>query len=138
MFVGKKEAREICNQIDKVVLEIKDIQSSIDRTSDKIDNELNSCGRELMNAQTTLKEIQPLVESLVNQVGSNAPDHIKVLVGTIADSIMGKVNNTLNNLAEVQKNVKDVDKLTDEIDNLTDSINRKLAEIDAITDKMQK
>lgn len=138
MFVGKKEAREICNQIDKVVLEIKDIQSSIDRTSDKIDNELNSCGRELMNAQTTLKEIKPLVESLVNQVGSNAPDHIKVLVGTIADSIMGKVNNTLNNLAEVQKNVKDVDKLTDEIDNLTDSINRKLAEIDAITDKMQK
>ncbi|WNS80192.1 hypothetical protein RRU94_22160 [Domibacillus sp. DTU_2020_1001157_1_SI_ALB_TIR_016] len=137
MFKSKSSVREIGNNIDKVLVEIKDIQSDIDRSSDKIDNELNSCSRELINAQTTLGEIQPLIDSLVAQVGKDAPDHIKVLVGTISDGITGKVRNTLNNLAEVQKNVKDVDKLTDEIDTLTDRINNKVKEIDDITDKVQ-
>ncbi|ASJ55979.1 hypothetical protein AA984_10040 [Brevibacillus formosus] len=138
MFMGKGTVRELGNQIDKVLGDIKDIQAEIDRDSDKIDNELNSCSRELINAQTTLGEIQPLIESLVAQVGQNAPDHIKVLVGTIADGITGKVKNTLNNLAEVQKNVKDVDKLTDAIDGHTDKIAQKVKEIDSITDKVQK
>ena len=54
MIISKSTAREAGNKIDKVLGEIKDIQANIDRSSDKIDNELNSCSRELINAQTTL------------------------------------------------------------------------------------
>ncbi|MGF9821637.1 hypothetical protein [Brevibacillus agri] len=51
MLVGKGAVREMANDIDKVVREIDQItQSKIDRVSDKIDSELNSCGRELTNA----------------------------------------------------------------------------------------
>lgn len=138
MFVKKSAARELGNKIDKVLLDIKDIQAEIDRSSDKIDNELNSCSRELINAQTTLNEIQPLVQTLVAQVATDAPPHIQVLVGSIADGITGKVTNTLNNLSEVQRNVKDVDQLTDQIDNLTDEINKKVQEIDTLTDTVQE
>lgn len=138
MFVGKGAMRELGNEIDKILLEVKDVQANIDRTSDKIDNELNSCARELINAQTTLGEIQPLIQTLQAQVAQDAPPHIQVLVGTIVDGITGKVTNTLSNLAEVQRNVKDVDKLTDEIDTLTDMISKKVADIDTLTDRVQK
>ncbi|WP_155592118.1 hypothetical protein [Lysinibacillus cavernae] len=137
MFIGKGTAREIGNKIDKVLNEIKDIQANIDRSSDKIDNELNSCSRELINAQTTLNEIRPLVDMLLAQVGQEAPPHVKAMLDSVAMGITGKVDNTLNNLAEVQRNVKDVDKLTDEIDGFTDNVSKKVTEIDELTDKIQ-
>lgn len=137
MIISKSTAREAGNKIDKVLGEIKDIQANIDRSSDKIDNELNSCSRELINAQTTLTEIQPQVDMLLAQVGQDAPPHVKAMLESVAMGITGKVQNALNNLAEVQRNVKDVDKLTDEIDTFTDNVNKKITEIDELTDKLQ-
>lgn len=139
MIVGKGAVRELCNEIDKVMREIDQItQSKIDRVADKIDAELNSCGRELTNANNTLNQVKPLVDRLVQQVGGNAPDHVQVLVQSITTEIMSKVVGALNNLAEVQKNIKDVDNFTNEIDDLTDQIDKLTNKIDDITDKYQK
>lgn len=139
MIVGKGSVRELCNEIDKVAHEIKDItQAQIDRTADKIDAELNSCGRELTNAQNNLNQIKPLAERLVQQVGASAPDHIQVLVGSIVTEIMSKVVGSIDNLREVQKNIQDVDKYTNEIDGLTDEVGKLTKKIDSITDKYQK
>lgn len=139
MFVGKGSVRELCHEIDKKLREIDQItQSKIDRVSDKIDAELESCGRELTTAQETLAQIQPLVDRLVKQIGGNAPDHIQVLVGSIATEIMSKVNSVTRCVTGVQKNIKDVDQYTNEIDALTDAIDKVTNQIDAITDKHQK
>lgn len=139
MLVGKGAVRELCNEIDKEVRKINSItQSDIDRTSDRIDSELNSCGRELSNASSTLSQIKPLVDRLVEQVGGNAPDAVQVLVGSICTEIMSKVNSSTGNIVEVQKNIKDVDKLTDSIDSLTDDISDIVKKIDDITDRYQK
>ncbi|MFS0871018.1 hypothetical protein [Paenibacillus xylanilyticus] len=139
MLVGKGAVREMSNDIDKVIREIDQItQSKIDRVSDKIDSELNSCGRELANAATTLSQIKPLIDRLVAQVGQDAPDHVQVLVTSIAQEVMSKVIATSGNIDEVQKNIKDVDKLTNEIDSLTDEIDKLTDKIDEITDKYQK
>ncbi|CAH1222054.1 MULTISPECIES: hypothetical protein [unclassified Paenibacillus] len=139
MFVGKGSVREMSNDIDRVIREIDQItQSKIDRVSDKIDSELNSCGRELSNAATTLTQIRPLIDRLVAQVGQDAPDHVQVLVTSIAQEVMSKVIAAGGNIEEVQKNIKDVDKLTDEIDSLTDEIDKLTNKIDEITDKYQK
>lgn len=139
MFVGKGAVREMANDIDKVIREIDQLtQSKIDRVADKIDSELNSCGRELTNAAATLSQIKPLIDRLVGQVGQNAPDHVQVLVTSIAQEVMSKVIAATGNIDEVQRNIKDVDKLTDEIDNLTDEIDKLTNKIDEITDKYQK
>jgi ubiquinone biosynthesis protein UbiJ len=139
MFVGKGAVREMANEIDKVVRDIDQLtQSKIDRVSDKIDAELASCGRELVNAQNTLTQIKPLADRLVQQVGSNAPDHVQVLVQSIVTEIMSKVTGSIGNLQEVQKNIKDVDQYTDQIDKLTDEIDVLTNKIDDITDKYQK
>jgi uncharacterized coiled-coil DUF342 family protein len=139
MFASKGSVRELCNEIDKVIRDIDQItQSKIDRVSDKIDAELNSCGRELTNASNTLGQIKPLADRLVQQVGANAPDHVQVLVGSIVTEIMSKVVSTVSNITEVQKNIKDVDRYTDEIDRLTDEIDELTDKVDAITDKYQK
>lgn len=139
MIVGKGAVREMSNDIDKVIREIDIItQSKIDRVSDKIDSELNSCGRELTNAAMTLSQIKPLIDRLVAQVGQNAPDHVQVLVTSISQEVMSKVVAASGNIDEVQKNIKDVDKLTNEIDSLTDEIDKLTNKIDDITDKYQK
>jgi methyl-accepting chemotaxis protein len=138
MIVGKGAVREMANEIDKVALQINEItQSKIDRVSDKIDSELNSCGRELTNAKNTLIQVRPLVERLVQQVGANAPDHVQVLVQSITTEIMSKVLGSIDNLDEVQKNIKDVDNLTNTIDSLTDEVSALTKKIDSITDKYQ-
>lgn len=139
MLVGKGAVREMANEIDKVIKQIDQVtQSKIDRLADNIDSELKSCGRELTNTESTLGQIKPLVDRLVEQVGVNAPDHVQVLVQSISQEIMSKVISSLGNLTEVQKNIKDVDKLTDQIDDLTDEIDGLTDTIDKITDRYQK
>lgn len=139
MFIGKGAVREMANEIDKVIKEIDQVtQSKIDRLADSIDSELKSCGRELTNTESTLHQIKPLIDRLVDQVGVNAPDHVQVLVQSISQEVMSKVSTSLGNLTEVQKNIKDVDKLTDQIDQLTDDIDDLTDKIDKITDKYQK
>lgn len=138
MFVGKGAVREMANEVDKVIKEIDQVtQSKIDRLADSIDSELKSCGRELSSTESTLHQIKPLIDRLVDQVGVNAPDHVQVLVQSISQEVMSKVTTSLGNLAEVQKNIKDVDKLTDQIDGLTDDIDELTDKIDKITDRYQ-
>ena len=138
IFVSKKDARSVGNEIDKVIKEIDQItQSEIDRVCDKIDAELNSCGRELSNSIKTLQQIKPLLDRLVQQVGVNAPDHVQVLVQSIAQEISSKVSTSIDNQEEVRKNIKDVDKYTNEVDLLTDKIDELTNKIDLITDKFQ-
>ena len=74
---------------------------------------------------------------LLALVGQDVPPHVKAMLESVAMGITGKVQNALNNLAEVQRNVKDIDKLTDEIDTFTDNVNKKITEIDELTDKLQ-
>lgn len=137
-IVGKKQAREVGNEIDKILRDIDMItQSEIDRVCDRIDAELNSCGRELGNSVKTLQQIKPLVDRLVQQVGQNAPDHVQVLVGSICQEIMSKVVSSMDCQAEVQRNIQDVDKYTDQIDQLTDKIDGLTDQIDQLTDKYQ-
>lgn len=138
LFVGKKEARALGNDIDKVIRDIDQItQSEIDRVCDKIDAELNSCGRELSNSIKTLAQIKPLLDRLAQQVGMNAPDNVQVLVQSICQEISSKVATSIDNQEEVRKNIKDVDKYTDEIDHLTDQIDDLTNKIDTMTDKVQ-
>ena len=138
IFVKKKEVRKTSNAIDKVLREIDQVtQSEIDRVCDKIDAELNSCGRELSNSIKTLQQIKPLLDRLVQQVGVNAPDHVQVLVQSIAQEISSKVSTSIDNQEEVRKNIKDVDKYTNEVDWLTDKIDELTDKIDLMTDKFQ-
>jgi methyl-accepting chemotaxis protein len=138
MFVGKGKARQGGNEIDKILTKIDRItQSEIDRLTDKIDSELNSCGRELTNSVKTLEQVRPLMDRLVAQVGQNAPDHVQVLVTSIAQEVMSKIEGSVDNLNEVKKNIKDVDVLTDQIDKKTDEIDELTDQIDAITDRFQ-
>lgn len=138
MFVTKKSARTDMNQIDKVLKEIDQVtQSKIDRVCDKIDAELNSCGRELNSSIKTLQQVKPLVDRLVVQVGENAPEHLKVLVQSICQEVMSKITTSIDNQEEVKRNINDVDKLTNEIDALTDEIDALTNQIDKITDSFQ-
>ena len=138
LLISKKNARKVGNDIDKVIKEIDQItQSEIDRVCDKIDAELNSCGRELSNSIKTLQQIKPLLDRLVQQVGVNAPDHVQVLVQSIAQEISSKVSTSIDNQEEVRKNIKDVDKYTNEVDLLTDKIDELTTKIDLFTDKFQ-
>ena len=138
IFVKKKEVRKTSNAIDKVLREIDQVtQSEIYRVCDKIDAELNSCGRELSNSIKTLQQIKPLLDRLVQQVGVNAPDHVQVLVQSIAQEISSKVSTSIDNQEEVRKNIKDVDKYTNEVDLLTDKIDELTTKIDLFTDKFQ-
>lgn len=138
IFSTKKETRKTGNEIDKLLKDIDQItQSEIDRVCDKIDAELNSCGRELANSVKTLQQIKPLLDRLVTQVGQNAPDHVQVLVQSIVQEIASKVSTSVDNQMEVQKNIKDVDQYTDAIDSLTDKIDECTNKIDQLTDKYQ-
>lgn len=138
MFVSKKSTRNDMNEIDKILKEIDQVtQSQIDRVCDKIDAELNSCGRELTNSVKTLQQVKPLIDRLVVQVGENAPEHLKVLVQSICQEVMSKVTTSIDNQEEVKRNIKDVDKYTDEIDALTDEIDALTDKIDKITDNFQ-
>ncbi|AEI45139.1 hypothetical protein [Paenibacillus mucilaginosus] len=135
---GKKKARTASNDIDKILIQIDSItQAEIDRVCDRIDSELNSCGRELSNASNTINQIKPLIDRLVAQVGQNAPDHVQVLVTSIAQEVMSKVVGAVDNINEVKKNIDDINKYTDEIDKLTNKIDELTDEIDKITDKFQ-
>ena len=138
LLISKKNARRVGNDIDKVIKEIDQItQSEIDRVCDKIDAELNSCGRELSNSVKTLQQIKPLLDRLVQQVGVNAPDHVQVLVQSIAQEISSKVSTSIDNQEEVRKNIKDVDQYTTEVDELTNKVSALCEKIDVITDKIQ-
>ena len=138
LLISKKNARRVGNNIDKVIREIDQItQSEIDRVCDKIDAELNSCGRELSNSVKTLQQIKPLLDRLVQQVGVNAPDHVQVLVQSIAQEISSKVSTSIDNQEEVRKNIKDVDQYTTEVDELTNKVSALCEKIDVITDKIQ-
>ena len=138
LFVGKKDARKIGNQIDNIVRDIIQVtQADIDRTCDRIDAELNSCGRELNTSIKTLQQIKPLLDRLVGQVGAGAPESIQVLVQSIAQEISSKVTTSIDNQEEVRKNISDVDKYTDIIDSQTDKIEELAKQIDTITDKIQ-
>lgn len=138
LLVSKKGARVLGNEIDKVLREIDQItQSEIDRVCDKIDAELNSCGRELSNSIRTLQQIEPLLNRVMDQVAQNAPDHVQVLLGSITQEIASKVTTSIDNQLEVQKNIKDVDKYTNQIDELTDRIDVATNTIDKLTDKIQ-
>ena len=138
LLISKKNARRVGNDIDKVIREIDQItQSEIDRVCDKIDAELNSCGRELSNSVKTLQQIKPLLDRLVQQVGVNAPDHVQVLVQSIAQEISSKVSTSIDNQEEVRKNIKDVDQYTTEVDELTNKVSALCEKIDVITDKIQ-
>ena len=138
IFVKKKEVRKTSNAIDKVLREIDQVtQSEIDRVCDKIDAELNSCGRELSNSIKTLQQIKPLLDRLVQQVGVNAPDHVQVLVQSIAQEISSQVSTSIDNQEEVRKNIKDVDQYTTEVDELTNKVSALCEKIDVITDKIQ-
>lgn len=138
LLVSKRGARVLGNEIDKVLRDIDQItQSEIDRVCDKIDAELNSCGRELSNSIKTLQQIEPLLNRVMDQVAQNAPDHVQVLLGSITQEIASKVSTSIDNQLEVQKNIKDVDKYTDQIDELTDRIDIATNTIDKLTDKIQ-
>ena len=138
LLISKKNARRVGNNIDKVIREIDQItHSEIDRVCDKIDAELNSCGRELSNSIKTLQQIKPLLDRLVQQVGVNAPDHVQVLVQSIAQEISSKVSTSIDNQEEVRKNIKDVDQYTTEVDELTNKVSALCEKIDVITDKIQ-
>lgn len=138
MITTKANVRQTANEIDKVLKEIDQVtQSKIDRVCDKIDAELNSCGRELTGSIKTLQQVKPLVDKLVIQVGENAPEHLKVLVQSICSEIISKVATSIDNQEEVKRNIQDVDKYTDEIDNLTDEIDGLTDRIDKLTDKFQ-
>lgn len=138
LLVSKRGARVLGNEIDKVLKDIDQItQSEIDRVCDKIDAELNSCGRELSNSIRTLQQIEPLLNRVMDQVAQNAPDHVQVLLSSITQEIASKVATSIDNQLEVQKNIKDVDKYTDQIDELTDRIDIATNTIDKLTDKIQ-
>lgn len=130
--------RQHGNEIDKVIKKIDAItQNEIDNLLVRIDSELKSCGRELTSSTKTLTQVKPLIDRLVEQVGLNAPDHVQVLVQSIAQEVMSKVLSAIDNLNEVQQNIKDVDELTDEIDDKTDKIDELTDVIDSMTDKFQ-
>ena len=138
MLMTKGQVRGTVNEIDKVIKEIDQVtQSKIDRVCDKIDAELNSCGRELTSSIKTLQQVKPLVDKLVIQVGENAPEHLKVLVQSICTEIISKVATSIDNQEEFKRNIQDVDKYTDEIDSLTDEIDGLTNKIDTLTDKFQ-
>lgn len=138
IVVSGKEARKIGNDIDQILKDIDKItQAEIDRTCDRIDSELNSCGRELGNSINTLQQVKPLLDKLVTQVAAGAPAELKVLIESISQEIHSKVTSSINNQEEIQKNIKDVDKYTDEIDHLTDTIDGLTNQIDVLTDKLQ-
>lgn len=139
MIVGKGAVRELCGDIDKIAGEIKlTVQAQIDRATDRIDSELNSCGRELRGAEAILMQIPQLMTRLAQQIGPEAPVHIKNSLASITDEVNAKVDFIKGNIQEVQKNITDVDKYTDEIDNLTDVVSDYTKKIDEMTDKYQK
>lgn len=138
LFVTKQGARKRANDIDRLLKEIDQVtQSKIDRVCDKIDGELNSCGRELENSIRTLQQIDGLLEKLVSQIGVNAPQHVQVLVESIASEISSKVAVSMDNQVEVRKNIQDIDQYTNEIDQLTNEIDVLTNKIDKLTDSFQ-
>jgi SMC interacting uncharacterized protein involved in chromosome segregation len=138
MMVGKGAVRGMANEIDAVIKDIDlVVQADIDKVLVLIDSELNSCGRELGTAQKLLLQIPQLMNRLAQQVGPDAPVHIKNSLSSITGEVNAKIETIVENIVEVQKNIKDVDKHTDKIDELTDKIDKLTDVIDNITDKYQ-
>lgn len=138
-IVSKGGVRELCNEVDDIAVEIRlKVQAEIDRTTDKIDAELNSCGRELNTSSKILLQIPQLMQRLAQQIGPDAPIHIKNSLASITDEVVAKVQTIAENITEVQKNIKDVDKYTDQIDDITDVVAGYCKKLDEITDRYQK
>ena len=136
--VGKKEVRQLCNDMDKLAREIHDKpQSELDRIGDRIDAELESCGRELGTTEKTLADIKPIIDRIIAQVAPKAPEDVKLLLQSGMSEIMNKVETARDNVNAVKKNIKDVDQYTDKMDGITDEIAEIVKQIDALTDKYQ-
>ena len=136
--VGKKEVRQLCNDMDKLAREIHDkAQSELDRIGDRIDAELESCGRELGTTEKTLAYIKPIIDRIIAQVAPKAPEDVKLLLQSGMSEIMNKVETARDNVNAVKKNIKDVDQYTDKMDGITDEIAEIVKQIDALTDKYQ-
>ena len=136
--VGKKEVRQLCNDKDKLAREIHDkAQSELDRIGDRIDAELESCGRELGTTEKTLADIKPIIDRIIAQVAPKAPEDVKLLLQSGMSEIMNKVETARDNVNAVKKNIKDVDQYTDKMDGITDEIAEIVKQIDALTDNYQ-
>lgn len=136
--IGKKEVRQLCNDMDKLAREIHDkAQSELDRIGDRIDAELESCGRELGTTEKTLADIKPIIDRIIAQVAPKAPEDVKLLLQSGMSEIMNKVETARDNVNAVKKNIKDVDQYTDKMDGITDEIAEIVKQIDALTDKYQ-
>lgn len=136
--VGKKEVRQLCNDMDKLARQIHDkAQSELDRIGDRIDAELESCGRELATTEKTLGDIKPIIDRIIAQVAPKAPEDVKLLLQSGMSEILNKVDTARDNVAAVKKNIKDVDQYTNKMDTITDEIAEVIQEIDKLTDKYQ-
>lgn len=136
--VPKKEVRQFCNDIDKKVREIsKKAQAELDRVGDKIDSELESCGRELVTTEKTLNDVKPIIERIMTQVAPKAPADVKLLLESGMSEILNKVETARDNVNAVKKNINDVDQYTNKMDTITDEIDKIVDEIDTLTDKYQ-
>ena len=136
--IGKKEVRQLCNDMDKLAREIHDkAQSELDRIGDRIDAELESCGRELGTTEKTLADIKSIIDRIIAQVAPKAPEDVKLLLQSGMSEIMNKVETARDNVNAVKKNIKDVDQYTDKMDGITDEIAEIVKQIDALTDNYQ-
>lgn len=136
--VGKKEVRQLCNDMDKLARQIHDkAQSELDRIGDRIDAELESCGRELATTEKTLGDIKPIIDRIIAQVAPKAPEDVKLLLQSGMSEILNKVDTARDNVNAVKKNIKDVDQYTNKMDAITDDIAGIITEIDELTDKYQ-
>ena len=136
--VGKKEVRQLCNDVDKLARQIHDkAQSELDRLGDRIDAELESCGRELATTEKTLGDVKPIIDRIIAQVAPKAPEDVKLLLQSGMSEILNKIDTARDNVAAVKKNIKDVDQYTNKMDTITDDIAEIIAEMDELTDKYQ-
>lgn len=137
--VKKGDIRELCNDVDDIAVEIRvTSEAQIDRATDGIKAELNSTARELNTSAKVILQIPQVLQRMMQQVGPEAPVHVKNVLTSGFDEINAKVQTVADNLKEVQINVGDVSKHTENIDKLTDIIGDFCKQIDTLTDKYQK
>lgn len=138
-IVNKSGVRELCNDVDDIAVEIRlAVQAGVDRAADGIKAELNSTVRELSNSEKVILQIPQVLQRVMQQVGPEAPIHIKNVLSSAFDEINAKVATASDNLKEVQVNVGDVKKHTEAIDTITDTVDTFCKKIDQLTDKYQK
>lgn len=138
-IVSKGGVRELCNDVDDIAVEIRlKVQAGVDRATDGIKAELNSTARELSTSEKVILQIPQVLQRLSQQIGPEAPIHVKNIIASGFDEINAKVQTVADNLKEVQVNVTDVSKHTENIDKITDAVDELCKQIDSITDKYQK